>query len=105
MAFEKLFVNIFEKKPGDNDSKPILQELVKKYPYFSLPQFFLLQQSAVGEHGYEKMAARTALHFDNPFLLNYRLTQVETNVVETTGSDIAVEEPAIVRKKYLSMKL
>jgi hypothetical protein len=73
MPFQSLYKNIFNNNEPDEGDKEMLSQWVKKYPYFSLAHFFLLKQMGVNEPGYEKIVAKTALHFNNPFLLNEQL--------------------------------
>ena len=51
----------------------MLQQVVKDHPYFSAAQFFLLKSTDVKDVGYDKIAAKTALHFHNTFLLQSQL--------------------------------
>ena len=80
MPFKDLHYRIFEK--GENDPGQItrLQKIVKEYPYFSLGHFFLLKATKQRETGYERIAAKTALHFSNPFFLQDQLLRKKENV-------------------------
>ena len=83
MHSQELFTTLFNTAPADHNSRKLLTGITKKYPYFTAAQFFLLQNTEKADDDYDKTAAKTALHFDNPFLLNYRLKKVETvNVVD-----------------------
>lgn len=97
MPFAELYKNIFEKEGPNPESPALLRELVKEYPYFSLAHFFLLQQTPVTDEDYEKVAARTALHFNNPYFLQSQLREAslkQTNI-EILDEDSAAS-PAIV---------
>ncbi|HRD57865.1 MAG TPA: hypothetical protein PK504_07430 [Ferruginibacter sp.] len=54
-----------------------LKMLVEKYPYFSHAHFLLLKQLQQTDDSYNAVAAKTALHFANPFLLEKQLMQDE----------------------------
>ncbi|MFT3980920.1 MAG: hypothetical protein QM687_10655 [Ferruginibacter sp.] len=58
---------------------PALKELLEKYPYFSHAHFLLLKESNVSDADYSSIAAKTALHFANPFLLNSQLQPVQAS--------------------------
>jgi hypothetical protein len=51
----------------------MLRKVADDYPYFSLAHFFLLKQAIETGHDIENIASKTALHFNNPFLLNEQL--------------------------------
>jgi hypothetical protein len=55
------------------DSKVSLEEVTAIHPYFSVAQFHLLKQGDPLSASYDKMAARTAIHFNNPYWLNFQL--------------------------------
>ncbi len=110
MHFQSLYTQTFKEHNSDADTAALLKEVTHSYPYFSLAHFFLLQHTAADEQDYNVIAAKTALHFSNPFLLNEHLhgeepkenaeivsepilkeTVVETNEVAAV---IAAEETA-----------
>lgn len=55
--------------------KDFLQQLAAEHPYFSPAQFFLLKQLNESDAGYADQAAKTALFFNNPHWLQYKLQQ------------------------------
>jgi hypothetical protein len=73
MPYQELFQKIFHKYRPEQDIASYLHEEVKKYPYFGPLHFFLLQETPTGDHLYPQVAAKAALHFSNPFLLNGQL--------------------------------
>lgn len=75
---QDLFLQLFNKNPGDADCQNLLMDITKAYPYFTAAHFFLLKKTGLNLPGYHKIAARTALQFGNSFLLNYRLNRSET---------------------------
>jgi hypothetical protein len=95
MPFQKLYKNIFfhnEEVAKDTD---FFQRIVMDYPYFSLAHFFLLKQTNPDLSGYNKIAAETALHINNPFLLNEHLgIAVDTDFfqMETNSHDSSFTE-------------
>lgn len=70
---QELFFQLFNKTIDNAGSEDLLMNITKEYPYFTAAHFFQLQKTASTQPGYDTIAAKTALHFDNPFLLNYRL--------------------------------
>ena len=103
MLFSSLYTNSF----GEHSN---LEKITERYPYFSVAHFFLLQQSNPSQENYERTAAKTALHFANPYLLNQQLNagaimeqaaptpvaQEETIENKVVAKDAEVEEPGIV---------
>ena len=91
MPFRIIYKNIFDKNESDAGGSDMLLDLVEKYPYFSIAHFFLLKQTGTEDPAYNHIAAKTALHFNNPFLLQEQLhLTVDTTVINDTKE----EEPA-----------
>jgi hypothetical protein len=76
MPFHSLYSNIFSNKHHHADEGTMLAELTERYPYFSLAHFFLLKNTEENSPAYNQVAAKTALHFNNPFLLHEQLHQL-----------------------------
>lgn len=74
MRQDDIFKTIF-KKTFDSSEAYFLKNITDEYPYFSLAHFFKLKKDTVYD---ESSAAKAALHFQNPFLLNFRLNDPET---------------------------
>ena len=91
MPFRILYKNIFDKNESDAGGIDMLLDLVKKYPYFSIAHFFLLKQTGIEDSIYNHIAAKTALHFNNPFLLQ---EQLHLTVHTAAINDTKEEEPA-----------
>ncbi|MEO6489771.1 MAG: hypothetical protein ABIO04_07525 [Ferruginibacter sp.] len=90
MHSKELFKKLFNRDIADAGSSAMLNDLVTKYPYFSLPHFFLLKGSDQSNSQYKKIAGRTTLHFDNPYLLNYRLKEldrIDDRVIEVSKGE------------------
>ena len=79
---QELFVQLFNKNLTDPGTENLLMPITEEYPYFTVPHFFLLKKTKNTDPAFEKLAAKTALHFNNPFLLNFRLKEVEERKVE-----------------------
>lgn len=77
MHLQELSSILFKTTNSDPNIRNLLADVTEKYPYFSAAHFFLLQNSDPGAENYNSLAAKTAIHFDNPFLLNFRMKQVE----------------------------
>lgn len=77
MYRQQLIKDILHIDPAAENCREQLLSITEKYPYFSLPYYFLLQRSEHGQTGYNDVAARTALHFNSALLLHHRLQQQE----------------------------
>ncbi len=88
MPFQSLYSTIFGEKHRNTDEGSMLGELTGRYPYFSLAHFFLLKNTAETGEAYNQVAAKTALHFNNAFLLHEQLHQlpVEENLFEPVSA-------------------
>ena len=93
---QDLFLQMFGKNFGDNDSQNLLRDVTKQYPYFSAAQLFLLKKTATSDTDYKEIAARTALHFDNPYLLNLRLNQTGKVVNQVATATLVQEKAPII---------
>jgi len=90
MHSQDLFTALFNTDPVAKNNRDMLKDITQKYPYFSAAHFFLLKNTNNADRDYDAVAAKTALHFGNPFLLNYRLKKVET--VQVAEEVMQVEE-------------
>lgn len=84
MPFQQLYKTIFNKDESDAGGTAMLHQLVKEYPYFSLAHFFILKNTAIKDASYNNIAAKTALHFNNPFLLQEQLHKSEVPILKET---------------------
>ena len=73
MPFQPLYKNIFDQNESDAGAAVLLQQVTRDHPYFSLAHFFLLKHAGIKDTGYAKIAAKTALHFNNAFWLQSQL--------------------------------
>lgn len=94
MHFQSLYTQTFKEHNGDAGHTTLLKEVVHTYPYFSLAHFFLLQHTVENEQNYNDIAAKTALHFSNPFLLNEHLFGEEPNENADAVSEPLLNETA-----------
>jgi hypothetical protein len=91
-----LFSSLYKSTFGEHAD---LEKIAGKYPYFSPAHFFLLQQTAPGSGNYNEIAAKTALHFANPFLLNRHLNEEEikpADIPVLKNDPVEIETPAIL---------
>lgn len=72
MRQHELYEQLFSPANGQ-DQAVYLQQVIADAPYFGAAHFFLLKQTASSNAEWPELAAKTALHFNNPFLLNRRL--------------------------------
>jgi hypothetical protein len=84
-------LNVITGTENDGSSlKHRLIDLTIDYPWFGAPHYFLLQQMDKTEAGYPKLAAKTALHFSNPYLLQYSLNDFYTGANDESIVDQTV---------------
>ena len=72
---QDLFLQLFKKNIDDPGNREMLMHLTKEYPYFTAAHFFLLKKTDNTQSDHAAIAAKTALHFNNAFLLNYQLNK------------------------------
>ena len=72
------------------EQQQALEQLAVDHPYFAPAQFHLLLQKKENESGYEQLAARNAILFNNPLWLSFQLDQFQTKeyAVDTTEAEI-----------------
>jgi hypothetical protein len=92
MPFKHLHKNLFAQDENEVTTSDFLQGVVKDYPYFSSAHFFLLKQTNPDDIGYSKIAAKTALHINNPFLLNELLQFARKSDSELYDENILVSQ-------------
>lgn len=68
-----LLHTILAKNTSELPVKDFLQKVVDEHPYFSPAHFFLLQQLHSDDEQYAPLAAKTALFFNNPYWLQFKL--------------------------------
>jgi len=91
MHSQDLFTALFNTNPGQRDNSELLEAITKKYPYFSAAQFFLLKNTQPTDENYNKVAAKASLHFNNPFLLNYRMKEEDIKIGVEKKTEAVVE--------------
>ena len=92
MPFQTLYKNIFNVYESETDRTAMLQQTVKEYPYFSLAHFFLIKETALDDAAHDTIASKTALHFNNPFLLNEQLHKEKEQSIEPIEIKTNTEE-------------
>ena len=106
MPYKKLYQNIFKEQLDDIGSKEALTSITRSFPYFSAAHFFLLKQTDELSIDHKMIAAKTALHFDNLFLLNLQLNKQEKEIIATqvleAVEEIKEEEKTELVKKEIS---
>ena len=95
MQHSELFTALFNKNNRDNGNAILLQEEAKNYPYFGAVHFFRLKEAGPGSAGYAGIAAKAALHFNNPLLLNLQLQQRTKKINTQPAPVINMHEPVI----------
>ena len=102
---QELFVQLFNKNLTDPGTENLLMPITEEYPYFTVPHFFLLKKTKNTDPAFEKLAAKTALHFNNPFLLNFRLKEVEERKVEVEREKVEERKVEVEREKVEERKV
>jgi hypothetical protein len=94
MPHQELADTLFAGKTGNADLRSYLQKLCNEAPYFAIAQFFLLKETPVSDFNYRKVAAKTAVHFNNPLWLRRELGRkmVETGEMATVEDTPVTEE-------------
>jgi hypothetical protein len=90
---QDLFTNIFGASADDNTS--MLRQVTNDFPYFSIAQFYLLKQTDPSDPDHLSIAGKTALHFNNPFHLNYLLNKKDSEELTTDPHSKTVAETNI----------
>ena len=75
MPHQELYNKIIAENTDNQLPAQYFKALTEKYPFFSAPHFLLLKETPESDTNYKKIAARTSLHFNNPYLLKFRLTE------------------------------
>ena len=84
---DALFENTFR-----GADRTTLEQIITEYPYFSLAHYYLLKQSHPGDLNYPRQLAKTALHFNNPFLLLQSLEGNQQQAEERLYNGSILEE-------------
>jgi hypothetical protein len=79
-----LYKTIFKKDVDKNDTQLFLQNVCNEYPYFSVAQFFKLQQTAENNNQLQQQLNKTALLFNNNYWLQFQLNNKATFVNDHT---------------------
>jgi hypothetical protein len=79
---ETLLTQVLNLKPDSVEPIEFLATETAAFPYFSPLHFLLLKQTPKNNPQYELLAAKAALHVNNPLLLNVRL-KTDTNSPKT----------------------
>jgi hypothetical protein len=104
MHQQDLFKNIFGTASGPAENISLLQQVTTEFPYFGIAHFYLLQATDPTHPGYHKAAAKAAIHFNNPFLLNYTLKKeaAGNNAIAAREDSPAIQHetaPALAQPK------
>lgn len=75
--YDLLFQSVFKKNLAAEDAVSLLKKITAGHPYFSIAQFYLLQQSEKGSPEYKHQAKKTATLFNNNYWLNFQLLQAD----------------------------
>jgi hypothetical protein len=71
---ENICTTVFKLAITDTQAQSSLEDICKKYPYFSAAQFFLVKSSTQHTDLYQDSILKAALLFNNNYWLNYQLS-------------------------------
>lgn len=103
MSQEDLYTNIFGSSTADQKAG-ILQKSIQQYPFFSIAHYYLLKETIPADKNYSHIAGRTALHFNNPFYLNYLLGKKETFSTQGFSSPVPIHRAEEIPVELLKLK-
>jgi len=88
MNNQGIFTALFKRDGNDGGNAAWLEQVVADHPCFSIGRYFLLQQTEPGTSRYRQELKKTALFFNNPHWLNFRLKQPDQQTIPPaeTGS-------------------
>lgn len=110
MAFNPLYKKIFNRELEEAGNEAFLHQVTKAYPYFSMAHFFLLKNTDPKSSDYPTVAASTALHINNTFLLYTQLqkTTLEDGIdlpeMNQPTQTVLAEEAVITEEQHNEME-
>ena len=88
-----IFESLFNRKITDEDNSLFLKKITEEHPYFTPAQFFSLKLTNENSEDYKVQAAKTSLLFNNPFWMNYLLSNEEEIKIEEEPIEEKTEVP------------
>lgn len=85
---QAIFQSVFNRDFSDPENRDFLKKITAAHPYFSPAQFYLLQQTDEETEAFKEQASKTAILFNNPFWLNFRLKQSSPYKAENNLSPV-----------------
>lgn len=95
---DQLFNKVFQL---EGNARTGIEQLVREFPFFSLSHFYLLKLTGPGDSNYKKIAAKTAIHFNNPFLLYHTLNGIGKN---EEGSQNIASDQEVQAKQFVKVE-
>lgn len=96
MPHQPLFRKIFDSELHDIGTADKLRRITEQYPYFSLAHFFSLKNATVNDVATPEQMQMAALHFNNLFLLNKRISEtLENKDFDMRGYDAEMRKESI----------
>ena len=99
MPHQELYKRIIAENTDNQTPAQYFKDLTDNYPYFTAPHFLLLKETPESDSNYKKIVARTSLHFNNPYLLKFRLTDKKEVAIAEENKSIVVPEQIIPLKE------
>lgn len=103
MSQQQLYTNIFGAAATDQHEAR-LKEIIEKYPYYSTAHYFLLQHAAKDSMDYVRIAGRTAIHFNNPYYLNYLLHTDDEELISSLPEENVQMVAEVIEEKIDSLE-
>lgn len=89
MQQPSLLNDIVHKNHSGLSTADFLKQVSRQHPYFIPAQFYLLQQIPVNDAEYNLQSAKTAVLFNNPHWLHFKLQQPDVNPVQEAAEIIS----------------
>ena len=90
-----LFESVFKRKLSDASTREYLTQVTDEHPYFSPAQFYLLLQTDKEAFEYQQQAAKTAIHFNNPYWLQFQIQENSAMTTRPIAADSINEESSV----------
>jgi hypothetical protein len=107
MQHQQLFKSLFQRSSWDAGNAVMLQDVTQQFPYFGPAYFFLLKETGIGHTSYAAVAGKTALHFNNAYLLNLQLHHEDKPEQKEKAVLVEVQLPASepIEEKLLTRQM
>ncbi len=107
MQHQQIFKSLFQRSSWDAGNAVHLQDVTQQFPYFGPAYFFLLKETGIGHASYAAVAAKTAIHYNNAYLLNLQLHHEDNPMQKEKPMlvEVSVANTELVEEKLLTRQL